>query len=389
MNKVFQVPDIEFEQRWKAVQEGVNKAGLDVLIAHSNEADFTHVRYLSNYWPLFECAGVVIPKTGAPVLLIGPESGTYAEDKSKIKKIYKMIEYRESAEPEYPDIEVDTFPQVFQEVCGGIPQKIGLAGYQIFPLPVYESIKAAAPNATITNSGDILVNLRMIKSEVEIEILKEAFRISEVAFERTLPQMRPEMTELQVVGLIQKELYAEGAEYEGHPQYVLAGKNSNHAIGRPGYAKLGTNNLIQLNVGARVAGYSSSVGRPVSIGPMTPDAKKLVQAGLDMHLKTIEWIKPGIKAKEVVRKFYEYGEKLGVTKNILYGPCHGLGMLEVEKPWMESRSEYLLEENMTFQVDTFLYCEDYGLRWENGVLIGKTETIPLSSTMNEIIELEV
>ena len=359
-----------------------------MLIAHSNEADFANVRYLSNYWPIFECAGVIVPKTGEPVLLIGPESETYAQDTSKIKKIYKMIEYRESAEPEYPDIKVDTFPEIFRDILAGNVKKIGLAGYQIFPLPVYNSLKKAAPDAEIIKSDEIIVDLRIIKSPVELEILQEAFRISEVALERTLAQMKPQMTELQVVGIIEKELYAEGAEYEGHPQYVLAGKNSNHAIGRPAYAKLGRSNLIQLNIGARVSGYSSSVGRPVSIGPMTPDMKKLVQAGLDMHLKTMEWMKVGVKAKDVVKKFYEYGNKIGVTKNILYGPCHGLGMMEVEKPWMESRSEYLLEENMTFQVDTFLYCEDYGLRWENGVIIKKDGVEPLSSKLNKIIELE-
>jgi len=388
MDNRFRVADSEFEKRWKAVQEGVNKQGLDLLIAQSNEADFANVRYLSDYWPIFECAGVIVPKKGEPALLIGPESETYAEDTSRIKKIYKMIEYRESAEPDYPDIKVDTFSEIFRDMLGGDVKKIGLASYQIFPLPVYDGLKKAAPGAEMVKSDDLIVDLRIIKSPVEIDILKEAFRISEVALERTLPQMKPDMTELQVVGVIEKELYAEGAEYEGHPQYVLAGKNSNHAIGRPAYAKLGRSNLVQLNIGARVAGYSSSVGRPVSIGPMTPEMKKLVQAGLDMHFKTMEWMKAGIKAKEVVKKFYEYGDKIGVTKNILYGPCHGLGMMEVERPWMESRSEYLLEENMTFQVDTFLYCEDFGLRWENGVIIKKDGVETLSDKMNEIIELE-
>lgn len=384
----FRVPDSEFEKRWQEVQAGVKRAGLDVLVAHSNEADFANVRYLSDYWPIFECAGVIVPIEGEPALLIGPESETYAQDTSRIKKIYKMIEFRESAEPEYPDIKVDTFSEIFGDMLGKEVKKIGLASYQIFPLPVYEGLKKAAPGAEIIKSDGLVVDLRIIKSPVELEILQEAFRISEVALERTLPQMRPEMTELQVVGIIEKELYAEGAEYEGHPQYVLAGKNSNHAIGRPAYAKLGRSNLVQLNIGARVAGYSSSVGRPVSIGPMAPEAKKLVQAGLDMHLKTMEWMKAGVKAKEVVRKFYEYGDRIGVGKNILYGPCHGLGMMEVERPWMESRSEYLLEENMTFQVDTFLYCEEYGLRWENGVVIKKDGVEPFSGKLNEIIELE-
>lgn len=387
MGKVYKIEDVEFERRFKAVQKGVKDRGLDMLIAHSDEADFANVRYLTNYWPIFESAGVIIPKEGDPALLIGPESETFAKDSSRVSKIYKLVEYRESAEPEYPDIKVDTFSSIFKEMFGGSVKKIGLASYQIFPLPAYQAIKRAAPGAELIKSDELIVDLRIIKSPAELDILQEAFRISEAALEKTLPVMKPDMTELQVVGTIEKELYSEGAEYEGHPQYVLAGRNSNHAIGRPGYAKLGRNNLIQLNIGARVAGYSSSVGRPVCIGKMPQEMKKLVQAGLDMHLKTMDWMKAGIKANSVVKKFYEYGDKIGVSKNILYGPCHGLGMMEVEKPWMESRSEYLLQENMTFQVDTFLYCQDYGLRWENGVVITKDGVKPFSDRMNRIIEL--
>lgn len=386
--KVYRIPDEEFKRRWEKVQAGVKAKGLDLLVAHSDEADFANVRYLSDYWPIFESAGVIVPAEGEPALLIGPESETFARDTSRIKKIYKLIEYRESAEPEYPNIQVDTFSSIFKELFGGRKvKKIGLASYQIFPLPVYEGIRKAAPDAEIIKSDEIIVDLRIIKSPVELEMLQEAFRISEAALKKTLKQMKPTMTELEVVGIIEEALYAEGAEYEGHPQYVLAGKNSNHAIGRPGYAKLGKGNLIQLNIGARVAGYSSSVGRPVCIGKMPPDMKRLVQAGLDMHFKTMEWMKAGVKANEVVKKFFEYGERIGVSKNILYGPCHGLGMMEVERPWMESHSDYFLEENMTFQVDTFLYCEEYGLRWENGVVVKKDGVMPFSDKLNKIIEL--
>ena len=37
-------------------------------------------------------------------------------------------------------------------------------------------------------------------------------------------------------------------------------------------------------------------------------------------------------------------------------------MMEVEQPWMEMHSNYRLRENMTFQVDTFLYTPEFGLR---------------------------
>ncbi|MBT9142522.1 MAG: Xaa-Pro dipeptidase [Syntrophomonadaceae bacterium] len=381
------LPDREFKVRRQKVQEEVKKRGLDLLLAHSNEADFANVRYLSDYWPIFESAGVLVPAEGEPVLLIGPESETFARDRSRIKKIYKLVEYRESAEPDYPDIKVSTFESIFKEVLPGKKiKKIGLSGYQIFPLPIYESVKKAAPEAEIVKN-DIVADLRIIKSPAELEMLRESFRISEIALKNTIKQLKPSMTELQVVGIIEKEFYSLGAEYEAHPQYVLAGRSSTHAIGRPGYQKLGRKNLIQLDVGARVAGYSGSVGRPVCIGKMPPEMRRLVRIGLEIHLKTMEWIKAGIIAKDVTRKFFEYAEKMDVRQNVLYGPCHGLGMIEVERPWMESHSNYHLQENMTFQVDTFLYNQEFGLRWENGIRVTKNGVEAFSDILQKIIEI--
>jgi len=381
------LPDAEFQRRWQRVQEKVRGENLDVLIVHSNEADFANVRYLSDYWPIFESAGVVVPPEGELALLIGPESETFARDRSRIKRIYKLVEYRESAEPEYPTIKVDTFASVFAELGLKTIRRVGLAGYPIFPLPIWESLKKAVPGAEIVKADDCVVSLRMIKSPLELKVLKEAFAISEKALLSTVRQMKPKMTELEVVGIIEKELYAHGAEYEAHPQYVLSGRNSTHAIGRPGYRVLGKGNLIQLNIGARVAGYSASVGRPVCFGKMDEGMRRLVQAGLDLHRKTMEWMKAGVIASEVTKKFFVYAEELGVAENALYGPCHGLGMIEVERPWMELHSNYPLEENMTFQVDTFLYGQRFGLRWENGVVVKKDGVEPFSDRLMKIVEL--
>ena len=102
----------------------------------------------------------------------------------------------------------------------------------------------------------------MVKSENEIALLREAFRVSELALKAVLDVIKPGMTETQVVGVAQAALYANGAEYEGHPLYVLSGRNSANAIGRPTNKVLVEGEVIQFNIGARVGGYSSSVGRP-------------------------------------------------------------------------------------------------------------------------------
>jgi len=170
---MWQIPDDEFKQRIGKVQEDVNRQGLDAVILHANESDPTNVRYLSDYWPTFETGGVVIPKEGEAILIIGPESETYARDFSKIRKIRKILEYRESAEPDYPGISLSNFEQVFDEASKGKGiKKLGIIGYSIMPVPIYEAIRKALPEAEIVRVDNILRDMRAIKSENEIALLK-------------------------------------------------------------------------------------------------------------------------------------------------------------------------------------------------------------------------
>lgn len=385
----FTIPQSEYQARWAAAQAKMAEMDLDVLIAHGDEADPSNVRYLSDYWPLFETGGVALGRKGDPILLIGPETLTFAEDRGKCKNIMQLLEYRESAEPEYPGVVLDTFQKVFAAAAGGKEVKrIGIAGLPVMPVTVYESLKKAAGKAKIVKADDILVDLRTVKSANEIKCMREAFRISEVATEYVLNNMKPGMTEQQIVGLAQAAMYENGAEYEGHPTYVLSGTASTHAIGRPSPKVVKKGEMIQLNIGALVNGYSSSVGRPVCFGKMPAKMRDLVSFGLEAHYKTAEMMKAGEPAAEVVIKFEEFVKKAGYGEYLLYGPCHAIGLMEVERPWMESSSKYPLVENMTFQVDTFLYITGkFGLRWENGVRVTKKGVEWLSSYRNEVIEL--
>jgi Xaa-Pro aminopeptidase len=382
------IPDEEFAQRIARVQQAMQQRDLDVLLVHSNEADLANVRYLSNYWPIFETAGVLVPARGEAVQIVGPESGTFARDRSKLRTVRRILEYRESAEPEYPELKLDTFGSIFAEL-GITPRRIGIVGMSILPVTIYEALRRDAPEAEVVRADDLLADMRAIKSEAELECMRLAFKISEQALEAVLASIQPGMTELQVVGIAQRVMYEQGAEYEGHPTYVLSGINSTHAIGRPSHRVLQKGDFVQLNIGARVEGYASSVGRPICLGKMTPEMRRLTEVGLEAHYRTQEWMRAGVPAKEVVEKFFSFLRGAGCGENILYGPCHGIGLMEVERPWMESTSEYLLQENMTFQVDTFLYAENFGLRWENGVRVTKDGVERLSDARMEIIELDV
>ena len=382
------IPDKEFADRLARAAGLAGEAGLDVLLVNSNEADFANARYFSDYWPIFEIAGVAISPTGEGALLIGPESEKFARDRSKIDRIFKMLEYRESADPAYPGVAVSNFREVFAEIDVAEPKRIGVAGYLVTTAPVLDGLREAFPKAKIERADSIMVELRSVKSQAELACLRRAFEISELATQAVIDRIRPDMTELQAVGIAQGVMYENGAEYEGHPTYVLSGRGSAHAISRPTHRVMQKGDLVQLNVGALVGGYSSSVGLPVCLGEMTPRMRELVEFGLEAHEKTISWLKAGVVASDVAKRYRQLFVDRGYEDTFLYGPCHGLGMIEVEPPWMEETSDYPLAENMTFQVDTFLPEESFGLRWENGCRIAAEGAEMLSSKFMRVISID-
>jgi Xaa-Pro aminopeptidase len=383
---ITEIPRSEFQERIRRVQAELARRGLDALLTFGNEAEPQFVRYFSDYWPAFETAGVLIPVEGEPLLLIGPESLTYAQSRSKIERIRQILQYRESSEPEYPGKPLDTFASVLDEVSGGKGvRRLGLVGYPITSVPVWEGLRQAMAGGEIVRADDIVIEMRKVKSENELALLRQAFRISELAIEAVLNEIKPGMSEVQVVGIAQEVLYRNQAEYEGHPLYVLSGRNSANAIGRPTRKKLQEGEVIQLNLGARFGGYSSSVGRPVVLGHMPDDVRGLLQMGLDAANKTMEIMRAGVEAAWVARTIQAYITGRGYGDAILYGPCHGLGLMECEHPWMETNSDYVLQENYTFQVDSFLYTPHYGARWEDGVRVTREGVEQFSTYRRELI----
>lgn len=384
-----QIPDAEFRERIQRIQEKLVSNKYDAFLVHCNEADQANVRYLSDHWPIFETAGIIIPKEGEPVLLIGPEAEPFARDRSRIEKVRTMTEYRESAEPEYPDIPVSSFRDIFDEVSRGRGiRRLALGDYTILPMPVWDGINGAlGKGGEIVRAEWIISDMRIIKSKNEISMIREAHRISELALEDILKTMKPGMTEKQAMGIVMEALYRHGAECEGFPNYVFGGRKTRNAIARATYDTIKKGEIIQLCIGARFGGYSSSVGRPVIFGKMPSEMRRHVQFGLDVHHKTYEWVREGVVAKDVANHYFEYFKEYGYADYFLYGPCHGTGIIEVEKPWMETTSDYALQENMTFMADTFFTTDAYGFRWEDGFRVTREGCEPFSDARSEIIEL--
>ena len=384
------IPDWEYQERIKKAAMLVRERGLDVMVVCSTESDYANARYFSGFWPLFERAGVAISATGDAALLVGPESAVFGKDRSKIEKVFVLREFRESADPSYPELQASSFNEVFKAIgVTGEHIKIGLGSYVECTLPIFEGLRDSYPKAEIVKCNDIMVTLRQIKSENELACIREGFRIIEKATDEVIRQLRPGVTELQMVGVAQRVIYEHGAEYEGLPMYVFSEESTRHAISRSCYREIKKGDIVQLNLSAKIDGYSPSIGLPVSMGKLEGDRRDIVEFCRQMHEWTGEQLRAGVMASDVAKGFLQMYKDAGYEKNYVYGPCHGTGMIEVEAPWMETSSDYLLEENMTFQIDTYISGDTFGCRWEKGVAIKENGIETYTDYLKRgIIELE-
>jgi len=138
------IPDEEYKERAQRAAKILQREGLDALIVNSNEADYANARYFSGYWSLFERSGVVIAPTGEAALMVGPESKEFGADRSKIEKIFVLKAYREGADPAYPELQADTYQDVFRSLgITGKKLRIGVASYLDTSVVIMEAIKAA------------------------------------------------------------------------------------------------------------------------------------------------------------------------------------------------------------------------------------------------------
>lgn len=386
--KIF-IPDHEYKERVTRAAKILQREKLDAMIVNSNEADYANAKYFSGFWPLFERSGVAISASGDAALMVGPESREFAADRSRLEKIFVLKEYRESADPAYPELKADTYQDVFHAIgVNGKKLRIGVASYLDTSVIIMEGIKAAFPEAEIVRADHIMVELRSIKSVNEINCLREGYRIAELATQQVIKEIQPGMTELQMVGVAERVVYEQGAEYEGLPMYVFSEASTRHAISRSSYREFQKGDIVQLNLSAKIDGYSAAIGYPIVLGKLEGKRRDVVMFGLEAHKWTQQQVKAGIPASQIAENFYKYYVENGYKENFVYGPLHGTGMIEVEAPWVETTSDYALKPNMTFQIDTFISTDTFGVRWEKGIAVTEDGCDVLSPEIGKLYELE-
>ncbi len=389
------IPNGEYQNHVQRVQKLMQEMNLDAVLCYANSDTYCNVHYLTRYWPLFEVAGVLLGRTGEPLIMIGGEAPEYAGQCSPFgMKTVRPCEtfghpISNGAIGNWVGVEYYSLKDLFDEVTGGKgAMRVGLPDMGVLPKVVYdEIIRSCPPGVELIDCGAEIDDLRMNKTDWEVEMVRQACLISEKAFDEALGKINPEMTEYELEGVLAAELYKNGGEGPSFPVMCYSGYRSRMGIGRSTHNVLGRDTVINIDIGCHFGGYASEYGRPIVFGKMSDKTKRELDFLLELHEKLIcEWVKPGVTSGEVYAKFYDAFVNNGYNPPVASG-SHGVGIFEGEAPAFRRNIPTILRPNMTIAGDHFFRSDDYGFRVSDCYRITETGTELFTRSHWDYIEL--
>lgn len=241
-------------------------------------------------------------------------------------------------------------------------------------------IAGALPSVELLAAGDPVGELRMIKDDSELAILKRAIWIAERAFESVRAKLRPSLTELQIAHELEATIRDLGGEGAGFAPIVGAGPGGALPHYRPGDIAIGGCKTLLIDWGAKYCGYTSDLTRTLHRDHPPAGFEKAYKAVLAAHTMAIATIRDGVKAADVDAAARQVLIDAGLGKEFKHGLGHGIGLRIHESPRMGAVSTETLATGMVITVEPGVYFEgNFGIRIEDDVLVTVSGCETLSS----------
>lgn len=390
---VSRIPKSEFDSRTERVREKMEQKRLDLLMVYGDEYRKENLRYASNYWPLFERGAVFILTKGKPVVVGAPECEKIAKEMSVWEDIRLIPDFACVTVPDvidFPLTSYTSFTELFTEFQDRQPiRRMGIVGLNAASIKVYQALSEAFKGVELVDANQILLDLRLIKSSNEIQMLKRAGEIADIAYEELLKMAIPGKMELEVAASAEGAARAAGAE-----QIVFtifgSGERSNTIIGRPTEKIIQKGEIIMASIAVQYQGYVATVEFPFVANEVNPgipssEQRKLIDALMVAEEKALKFLCPHVKQKEFVREVKEYFRQKGLSQYDVYPPLHGIGLAEAESPYPNEKTESEFVEGMTVNVDISLFEHPAGSnRIEEGFIITNDGFEPLSKLVRQL-----
>lgn len=380
----------EFKRRVENIRKLMKKESVDVFLVYGDEYRRENLRYVSNYWSIFDRGMLVIGLEGEPILLVAPEGENVAREMS----IWKDIRLIPEVEPAYIPDKIDyglasytSLANVLFELSGKKkPKHIKICGIDAMPVVTYEAIRAVADSAKIGNGDDDIYRMRLIKSPAEVGLLKRVWEICDIGYKAILDAEIVGLTEIQAAAVGEKAARDAGAEHIVF-SILASGERTNTVVGRPTEKVIREGEMIMAALAVQYQGYIATNEWPfVAGGNPTEEQKKFISHIVIAEDIGVRNLRPGVVAGVVVRKIKDYFHENGLEQYDIYPPIHGNGLAEAESPYPDVHSTYKFLPGMgiNFDVSLFKVPGIGSIRIEEGFIFSKEGIITLSRLISSL-----
>ena len=219
----------------------------------------------------------------------------------------------------------------------------------------------------------LIHQFRVAKEEWELELMKKAQDITDLAFSEVLSRIKVGMTEKQLQAELIYCLLKNGADGPSFSPIVVSGPKTSLPHGVPGDRVIQEGDFITMDFGALYKGYCADMTRTVAVGYATEEMKKVYDTVLQAQLAGIAAAKAGVLGKTVDNTARKVIEDAGYGKYFGHGFGHSVGLEIHERPNCGRFSEEVMVENAVASAEPGIYIPGkFGVRIED-VLIYKPD----------------
>jgi len=386
-------PKNEYENRWERTQERLQNANLDALMI-TEASNYTYFSGAHGDFSYSRPTIFLLPIRGEPVAIVHDFFDPSQKRESWIDNIKSYTSFSS-----FPfDILKTSFAELGLN-AGRIGAELGKEQRLGLSYNDFVKITKVFPAADFIDASDIIWDLRMIKSDAEIECMKKACWISSQAFEKCFKEVDLGMTEKEAAKILAKATSAKG----GESVWVLCNSGPyNYESGflsRPGEYILSPGNLLWFDTGCKYNGYSSDFSRMAALEEPSSEQKMMYEVVNEITEKVVDKIRPGVIASDLSKFCSDQFENAGLQEIWGKGDCssiysnkaqrigHGIGISTTEPPHIALFDNTELKIGMIVTIEPTIVTKYGHFNIEANVLVAEDGYEVLSTASRELIKI--
>jgi Xaa-Pro aminopeptidase len=377
-----QIRSDEFRQRLKKVREAMLRQQLDALVVFSQKRG--HITYLSGYYPNYH--------TNAALMLITAERDPtlwikFAFDLPRAKATSWLEDIRACASDDVGDI-----AGMIAKVADDIrslrleSSRIGLVTTDLavdeLSVSFHERICRELPRAQLVPASDLVNELRLIKSQNEIALLRQAAQLAEVAAESLRKSIRPGVKDSQATAIAEHAAKLEGADL---CDFFISADPALHAL-PPSGLEFKAGSPVTFEITIRYAGYWIQMCRVFSLGKPAQEQMRVFEVCRDAYQAEVRAARPGVTVDQVAEAAQGVIAAAGFKDCTPYGLGHGVGLDLPELYSVERECRARLAPGVVLVLHPSIWVPKQGSAYVGGpIAITENGALPLDNPVSEMV----